>query len=67
MIDYSELTESGTITCDNCGEYEDLSADDFLDIVRQAKELGWFIIKTEAWKGAGEVWQHYCPSCKDEM
>ena len=60
MIGYNELTKSGTIICDECGDYEDLSADDFEDVTRQAKGLGWFIIKDEGKR----VWQHYCPDCK---
>lgn len=46
------------VSCDKCSVGEErLEADDFYDVVKQIKEIGWKIIKKK------DEWYHYCPSC----
>ena len=59
MIDYDNLAEFGTITCDDCAE-EIETYGTFQDVVDEAKADNWRISKDDA---TGE-WTHSCSGCR---
>jgi len=60
MIQYSDRDEAGTVTCDGCGETDDIDGVGFFsDFVDEIKERGWRIGRD------GGDWTHTCPDCAD--
>lgn len=57
MTRYSEIKGEGRIECDDCGDEDDFSGDDFRDFLATAKSAGWAIQKTQL------GWSHKCSVC----
>jgi transcription elongation factor Elf1 len=63
MLEYSIENRKGTITCDECGESEDVEAMDVFQVMDYTRDLGWEIIR-----GCGknkQNFEHYCINCRD--
>ena len=45
------------VVCDDCGTDERIESEDFHDVLRQIKELGWRNIKV------GKFWEQHCFEC----
>ena len=46
------------IECDDCGDDDDLAADNFQDAVDEAKSKGW-----GARLNLNKIWENMCPEC----
>lgn len=45
------------VSCDDCGEEDAFSGDDFKEAMATAKMSGWRVSKD------GQAWKNHCPDC----
>ena len=57
MIERQTPFEGYAMHCDFCSDYEEFDTEDFQQMITDAKELGWKMLKVD------NEWAHKCPSC----
>lgn len=57
MFQYDNDFHEGTITCDTCGDEENLNGS-FQQCIADAKDSGW-----KSHKDGNDEWVHTCPLC----